>query len=85
MRFLERLVYNKTNNITSYRDSRTKVDLQDCYMELRPISPKLATCFRRLATMLLKAGHNNCLAMKAVVDELEVRTWIEDPKSDFYR
>jgi hypothetical protein len=39
----------------------------------------MANDFRRWAAELLEAGRNNKLALKCLMDELEVRTWIEEP------
>jgi replication-associated recombination protein RarA len=78
LRLLEQLVYKKTGT-TSYRDRWSKDDMRACYLKLRAISQKMANGFRRFASMLLKAGHNNCLAMKCLVDELVWRRWIEKP------
>jgi len=78
MRALEQFAFGKTNT-ASYWDLWSKDDAKSCYLLLKPISPKMANDLRRWASELLKTGGNDKLALKCLMDELEVRTWIEEP------
>lgn len=83
MRALEQVAFGKAG-IASYWDRWSKDDMKCCYLQLQPISQKMANDLRRWATEFLKTGRNNELALKCLMDELEIRTWIEDPESGVY-
>jgi hypothetical protein len=78
MRLLEQFTFGKTST-TSYWDRWSKDDMKCCYLQLHPISQKMANDLRRWASELLKAGRNNKFALKCLMDELVVRKWIEEP------
>ena len=80
MRALEQFLFGK-NNSAAYWDLWSKVEMKVCCMQLKPISQKMANDLRRWASMHLKVGRNNRLALKCLIDELVVRTWIEEPES----
>ena len=80
MRSLNQFTFGKTGTV-SYRDPWSKDDMKCCYLQLQPISQKMANDFRRWASMHLKAKHNNRLALKSFIEELAVRSWIEEPKT----
>ena len=50
--------------------------MKRCFLRMKPISPKMASGFRRWAAQHLEAGRNEKLALKILMDELEIRTWI---------
>jgi hypothetical protein len=77
-RALKQFAFGKASS-AFYWDRWSKDDAKRCYLLLKPISPKMANDLRRWASELLKRGHNNKLALKCLMDELEVRTWIEEP------
>jgi hypothetical protein len=74
---LERFTFGKASSV-SYWDRWTKEGSQSCYLRLKLISPKMADYFRRWASEPLKAGGNIKLALKCLVDDLTIRTWIEE-------
>ena len=78
MRALEQFTFGKAKE-ASYWDRWSKEDAKSCVFQLKPISSKMATDLRRWASKLLKIGCNNKLALKCLMDELTVRTWIEEP------
>ena len=78
MRALKQFAFGKASS-AFYWDRWTKDDAKCCYLLLKPISPKMANGFRRWAAALLESGRNNKLELKCLMDELEVRTWIEEP------
>jgi hypothetical protein len=78
MRALKEFAFGKANT-ASYWDLWSKDDAACCYTKLKPISPKMASLFRRWASEILRIGRNNKLALKCLMEELEVRTWIEEP------
>jgi hypothetical protein len=78
IRALEQFAFGKTSSV-SYRDPWFKGHMKCCYLQLQPISQKMANNFRRWASELLKTGHNNRLALKSLIDELFCRQWIEEP------
>jgi hypothetical protein len=78
MRALKQFTFG-TANTASYWDLWSKDDAKSCYLLLTPISPKMANDLRGWASELLKTGGNNKLALKCLMDELTVRTWIEEP------
>jgi hypothetical protein len=78
MRLLEQFAFGSASSV-SYWDRWSKDEIKRCFLQMRPISPKMANDFRRWAAELLEAGRNNKLALKCLMDELEVRTWIEEP------
>ena len=77
MRALKQFAFGKAKEV-SYWDRWSKEDAKRCYLLLKPISPKMANDVRRWASELLKTGNNNKLALKCLMDELEIRTWIEE-------
>jgi hypothetical protein len=78
MRALKQFTFGKAKD-ASYWDRWSKEDMESCFLQLKPISPKMANDFHRWASGLLKTGRNNKLALKCLMDELTVRTWIEEP------
>ena len=78
MRCLEQFTFG-TNSSAAYWDTWSKDDAKRCYLQLQPISQKMANDLRRWAAELLKTGGNKKLAVKCLMDELIVRTWIEEP------
>jgi hypothetical protein len=78
MHLLEQLAFGKASSV-SYWDLWSNDDMQACCLQMKPISPKMANDLRRWASVLLKAGNNNKLALKCLMDELTIRTWIEKP------
>ncbi len=78
MRLLEQFAFGKASSV-SYWDRWSKDEMKRCFVQMKPISPKMANDFRRWAAELLEAGRNNKLALKCLMDELEVRTWMEEP------
>lgn len=83
MRLFEQIAFGKASS-ASYWDRWSKDDMKTCYLQLQPISQKFANYMRRWAAQHLKTGGNNKLALKCLMDELECRTWIEDPESGLY-
>jgi hypothetical protein len=81
MRALKHFMFGKASSI-SERDFWSKDEAKTCYLLLKPISPKMANDFRRWTSEHLKTGRNNKLALKCLMDDLVIRTWIEDPESD---
>ena len=75
---LKKFAFGKAKSAL-YRDLWSKDDAKNCYLVLKAISPKMANDFRSWASELLKAGGNNKLALKCLMDELVIRTWIEEP------
>lgn len=63
----------------SYWDRWSEDEMKRCFLQLQPISPKIANGFRRWAVKHLETGRNNKLVLKCLMDELEVRTWSEEP------
>lgn len=78
MRAFEKFTFGKNSSVAEW-DLWSKDDLKSCVLQLQPISPKMAKDLRQWALVLLKAGYNNKLKLKCLMDELEVRTWIEEP------
>jgi hypothetical protein len=78
MRLLEQFTFGKAST-ASYWDRWSKDDAKSCCLQLQPISQKMANDLRRWASELLKTGGNDKLALKCLMDELIVRTWIEEP------
>jgi hypothetical protein len=78
IRALKQFAFGKASS-AFYWDRWSKDDAKCCHLLLKPISPKMANGFRRWAAELLESGRNNKLELKCLMDELEVRTWIEEP------
>ena len=78
MRALKQFAFGK-NSSASYWDRWSEDEMKRCFLQMKPISPKMANDFRRWAAEHLEAGRNNKLVLKCLMDELEVRTWIEEP------
>jgi hypothetical protein len=78
MRLLKQLAFGKADS-ASYWDLWSKDDAKSCYLLLRPISTKMSNDFRRWTSEHLRARGNCKLVLKCLMDELEVRTWIEEP------
>jgi hypothetical protein len=78
MRLLEQLAFGKASSV-SYWDRWSKEDMKRCYLQLQPISQKMANDLRRWASEHLKAGRNNKLTLKCLMDELVRRVWMEEP------
>ena len=68
-----------TKSSVSYWDPWSKDEMKRCYLQLKPISQKMANDLRRWASELLKVGWNNRLALKSLMDELDCRRSIEEP------
>ena len=77
MRLLEQFTFGKTST-ASYRDPRSKDEIKCCYLQLQPISQKMANDFRRWASELLKAEHNYRLAVRSRIAELVRRARAEE-------
>jgi hypothetical protein len=77
MRLLEQFTFGKTGTASS-RAPRTKDDIKCCYLQLQPISQKMANDFRRWASELLKAEHNYRLAVGSRIAELVRRARAEE-------
>jgi hypothetical protein len=82
MRLIEKFAFGNASSV-SYWDRWCKDEMKRCFLQMKPISPKVADDFRRWANQLLKTGRNNKLHLNFLMGELEVREWIEDPESDF--
>jgi hypothetical protein len=80
MRLLQEFAFGNASSV-SYWDRWSKDEMKRCFLRMKPISPKMASGFRRWAAQHLEAGRNEKLALKILMDELEIRTWIEDPES----
>ena len=80
MRALKQVTFGKASSV-SYWDRWSKDEMKRCFLQLQPVSEEMANDFRCWAFELLKTGSNNKLMLKCLMDELEVRTWMEDPKS----
>ena len=78
MHALERFAFGKAKT-ASYWDLWSKDDAERCYMKLRIISQTIANDFRDWADAVLGVQRNNKLELKCLMDELVVRTWIEEP------
>ena len=78
MRLLEQFAFGNASSV-SYWDRWSKDDVRACCLQLQPISQKMANDLRRWASERLKRGENSKLALKCLMDELIVRTWIEEP------
>jgi hypothetical protein len=78
MRVFNEFAFGKAKE-AYYWDRWSKEDAKSCVLQLKPISPKMANDLRRWASVLLKTGENNKLTLKCLMDELEVRTWMEEP------
>jgi hypothetical protein len=78
MRTLEQFTYGKKSS-ASHWYFWSKDEMKSCYLQLKPISQKMANDLRRWALELLKVGHNNRLAAKSLMDELSCRRSIEEP------
>jgi hypothetical protein len=72
MRALEQFTFG-TKSRVGYWDMWSKDELKCCYLQLKPISQKMAKDLRRWASKLLRLGHNNRLALKCLTDELDGR------------
>jgi hypothetical protein len=77
MRALKEFAFGKANT-ASYWDLWSKDDAECCYRKLKSISPKMANLLRRWASEILRIGRNNKLALKCLMDDLTIRTWIEE-------
>lgn len=78
MRLIEKFTFGNASSV-SYWDRWSKDEMTRCFLQMKPVSAKIANDFRRWANELLKAGRNYKLALKCLMDELQVRTWIEEP------
>lgn len=78
MRSLEQFTFGKKSSV-GYWDPWTKDELKNCYLQLKPISQKMANDLRRWGSELFKAGWNDRLSLKVLMDELHVRRSIEVP------
>lgn len=82
MRALEQFTFGKATSV-SERDLWSKDEAKTCYQVLKLISPKMANDFRRWTSEHFKAERNIKLTLFCLKEELEYRTWIEDPESGF--
>lgn len=78
MRRLEKLAFGKASS-ACYWDRWSMDEVKSCCLQLRPISKKMANDMLRWASELSKTGGNVKLALKCLMDELTIRTWIEEP------
>ena len=78
MRALTQFAFGKKTSVNC-RDLWSESEMKRCYLQLKPISPKMANDMRRWASKLLKVGHNNCGALKCLMDELHCRRSVEEP------
>jgi cellobiose phosphorylase len=78
MRLLEKLAFGKASSV-SYWDRWSKDDMKSCCLQIQPISQKMANDLRRWASELLETERNKKLDLKCLMDELIIRTWIEEP------
>jgi hypothetical protein len=76
-RLIEKVIFKKADS-AYYWDRWTKEEMQACYMQLLPISQKMANGWRRWASAHLKAGENYCLSINVLMDTLICRRWIEE-------
>jgi hypothetical protein len=74
MRILEQFSGNIEE--ATYWDRWSMEEAKSCFLKLKPISPKMANDLRRWASELLKTGGNDKLALKNLMLELTMRTWI---------
>ena len=70
MRLLDQITFGKGSS-GSYWERWSKDDMQAWYLKLKPISPKMANDLRLFASVLLKTGRNDKLALRWLVDELD--------------
>jgi len=78
IRAMAEFTFGKKSSAT-YWDPWSNDEMKRCYLQLKPISKKMANDLRRWASEHLKAGWNNRLALKALMDELDCRRSIEEP------
>jgi hypothetical protein len=78
LRALKEFAFGKANT-ASYWDIWSKDDVERCCVKLKPTSPKMANLLSRWASEVLRIGRNNKLTLKCLMDELEVRTWTDEP------
>jgi hypothetical protein len=78
MHALEQFAFGEAKT-ASYWDVWSKDDVERCYLQLQPISQEMANDFRYWAAAVLSVGRNNKLALKCLMDELVIRTWIDEP------
>jgi hypothetical protein len=77
MRSLKQFAF-PTGSGADYSDPWSKDEMNDCHLQLKPISQKMANDLRRWASELLKAGWNYRLALQCLMDELDGRRSIEE-------
>ena len=82
LRAFRQFAFGKNSSV-AYWDLWSKDEMKTCCLQLKPISQEMANDLRRWASEHLKVGHNNCLALKCLMEELVIRVWIEEPESDF--
>ncbi len=71
MRLLDQITFGKASS-GSYWELWSKDDMQALYLKLKPISQKMANDFRLFASVLLKTGRNDKLALRWLMDELDL-------------
>lgn len=76
MRLLEQVIDKNTG--TYDWDRWTEDEERACYLQLQPISQKMANGWRRWASAHLKAGQNYLCAIRFLVGTLTWRRWIEE-------
>jgi len=77
MQLMEQFAFGDTTT-ASYRVTRSKDDINCCYLQLQPISQEIANDFRRCASELLKVEHNYRLALRSRIAELVRRARAEE-------
>jgi len=71
MRLLDQITFGKASS-GSLWELWSKDDMQACYLKLKPISQKMANDLRLFASVLLKTGRNDKLALRWLMDELDL-------------
>ncbi|MGD0157924.1 MAG: hypothetical protein ABSB50_17685 [Terracidiphilus sp.] len=74
----EQFAFGNASSVSNW-DRWSKDEMKRCFLQMKPISPKMANDFRRWAAELLETGRNNRLHLNLLMGELEFRTWIEEP------
>lgn len=81
LRLLERVIFGEKTAV-SFWDRWSQEDMRACYTQLQPISQKIAKVWHRWASEHLKTGHNICLVVRCLMDELICRMWREEAQSE---
>jgi hypothetical protein len=79
-RFLKRHADRKFETQSDFQELWTKSHMRACYLELRDISPKVASAWRRWALLFLKNAPSIYYFRPAILtlaDSLDCQMWIE--------